>query len=306
MGQLGMWTERYRKDLDEGKCHLSVEGFCKDSDDQAENQKIARERSLYVKGYLIRELQLKEKYFVTRNRPIESFYEVAQGGVAEKKEVPKDWNTEVQRPLAQEIKIVRDTVVREVVKEVIREVIVEAEPEIREVVREVKSPRVARRGIHLKTDLLGWLLFTPNAGAEYLFNDHWSIGGEVRWAGWNGDDKCFRLLLGGPEVRYYFGDRSALRGAFAGVFYTGGQFDYKPGATGYLGTLHCGGATMGYTLALSRPLFLEFVVGAGFSHASYDTYVREGGDDVETGHAVRNAWKVEKAQITLGWKIGSF
>lgn len=299
MEQLKVWTDRYRAELSEGKCHFSVEGFCKDFDDQAENRKIARERSLYVKGYLIKELQLKEKYFVTRNLPVESYYQADKGGVAEKKKMPAELTLEV----SPEIIVVHDTIVREVVKEVVREVPVEVEPEVREIIREVKSPRIAERGFRLKTNLLGWLGLTPNIGAEYLFNEHWSVSGDVRWAGWELNDKRYRLALGGPEVRYYFGDESRLRGVFAGVFYTGGKFNLKFGETGYQGNLHSGGLTMGYALSVCRPLFLEFVLGTGFSHASYDTYVREQDEDVRTGNAVRNLWGVNKAQITLGWII---
>lgn len=311
MKQLKAWTDRYRTELDAGKCHLSVESFCHDFDVPLENQKVAKERSLYVKGYLIKELRLQEKYFQTRNLPVESYYKVGQGGVVEKKEIQeKDLELEIQRAMMQASKGIRDTVVvhdtiyRQVVKEVVREVPVEMEAEIKEVIREVKPRRVAERGgLHLKTDLLGWLLLTPNAGAEYLINDHWSVGGDVRWRPWGQDDKCDRLILGGAEVRYYFGDESPVRGAFAGIFYEGGKFNYKPKATGYQGNTHCGGAMMGYALPLNRSLFLEFVLGAGFSHASYDLYERMSGEDVEMGHDTHNAWRLSKVQITLGWKI---
>lgn len=308
MAQLRAWSERYRGEIEAGKCRFSVESFCRDFEDEEQNKETARLRSIYVKGYLIQQLNLKEKNFMTRNLPVDSYYESRQGGVALKKEMPEDYLAQsAARENVPERSVMRDTiVVRDtVVKEVIREVFVEAEPEVREVIREVEKPVVVYGRLRVKTNLVDWLLLTPNAEVEYMLSDRWGVNGEVRWTHWNWDDdsRTYRLALGSAELRYYFRSDTRLDGVFAGVYYQGGKFNYKLGDTGYQGTLHGGGLSLGYVKPLTDSWYLEFSAGFGFSHRNYDTYVWESGKDVNTDTGIRNGWGVAKAKVSVGYSL---
>lgn len=304
MVQLKAWGERYRHLLEEGKCHFSVESFCQDFDSNERNEQVARERSLYVKGYLIRTLSLKESYFMTKNRPVESFYEVQQGGAIVKKEMPANWEKIESRQQQIEIPVFRDTVfVRDtVIKEIVHEVYRDLEPVV-ESRAVVLQPVPVTRGWIVRTNLLSWLVLTPQAGIEYRLNDRWAVCADVQWTrlNWNSDARTYRIALGGGEARCYL--TGCLAGCFTGVFFEGGKFNYKLGETGYQGNLLRGGLTAGYVKSLPHRLLLELSAGVGYMHCSYDTYIRDDGEDILTGSSIRNSWGISRAQVALGWKF---
>lgn len=303
--QIKSWQKRFQKEIGEGKCRFEVESFCKDFEEEQKNTEIARQRSLFVKGYLIGTLGLKEKNFTTRNRPVESAYDTEKAGVAVKKAVV--YLPEVREApdtvVVFQTRIVRDTIVKEVIREVYPEPEESQQPEIAPVVK--IRPEAALGNWLVKTNLLKWLTLTPEAEVEYRFHPNWSVGVEAQWThlNWDNGDKTYRLALGSPELRYYFGEKSCLNGMFAGLYYRGGKFNYMPGATGYQGSLHGGGLSFGYLKPLCSRLFVEFSGGVGFTHYSYDRYTRAEGKDIFELGDICNRWGVTKAKVSVGWSL---
>lgn len=297
MAQVKAWQQRFQHEIGAKGCQFIVESFCKDFEEVEKNTEMARQRSLFVKGYLIRELGLKEKDFATRNRPVESVYESDKAGVAVKRAV-------VDVPMPPDTVVVfRDrTVYDTIVKEVIREVYLE--PEEPWVVPVVKNEPEGVGGIwRVKTNVLNWLMLTPEAEVEYRFHRNWSVSLEGQWThlNWDNDDRTYRLALASPEIRYYCNSESRWNGVFAGLYYRGGKFNYMLGETGYQGSLHGGGLSFGYLKPLCKRLFLEFSGGVGLTRYNYDSYIREDGKDVWEDSGACNRWGMTKAKVSLGW-----
>lgn len=183
----------------------------------------------------------------------------------------------------------------------------EAEQKVKQV-EKVKMPRPAvdlgKPFVNVRTNLLQWAMLTPNVGAEYGFNNRWSVLLDLNWTHWNwkNGDRRYRLWSVAPSVRYHIDSHW-----YAGVGYQGGQFGFKFGENGRQGGFHSLALKGGYLLKLNKALSLDFGLGLGYVRASYDKYQRIDGCDVVIEKGLKkNYFGPTSVDVTLIWSISNF
>jgi len=137
----------------------------------------------------------------------------------------------------------------------------------------------------LRTNGLGWLLLSPNIGAELTLGSYnWSHftlginGRTMRTTSHQKNPYMQRLLNEGRlELRYYRHGRGLLRSWFAGVYGGYTSFNFKLAETGYRGDGYIGGLTAGtiaplYGYRNGSSLDLELSVNAGVLLAEMQQY----------------------------------
>lgn len=171
-------------------------------------------------------------------------------------------------------------------------------------------PMAAQRSgdehLSIRTNLLRWATLTPDLGVEWRLSRDVGIAVNGSWTTWRWYQKRRRYALReiAPEVRYYLGSKK--RG-YVGAMYKAGAFNYKLSATGKQGNINGGGITAGYKLPIcsceKRPLMLDFSVGLGYLHASFDEYTVEHGERVKCGEGKKKWWGLTNAAVTMVWTI---
>lgn len=154
----------------------------------------------------------------------------------------------------------------------------------------------------LRANLLRWATLTPNLGVEWRISRNWGVAVDGTWTSWSWDNSNRRYALWeiSPAIHYYIGKQK--RG-YAGVMYHIGQFNYKLSDTGKQGNQQGGGVVGGYKLPIGKCLMLDFNLGLGCTNAKYDTYTLTDGVRVRTGNRIKNYWGINKAGVTLIWKL---
>lgn len=157
-------------------------------------------------------------------------------------------------------------------------------------------------GLALRANLLRWATLTPDLGVEWRINRNWGVLVNGAWTSWSWDNKNRRYALWNvsPEIHYYIGKEK--RG-YLGVMYQLGEFNYKFGDTGKQGDYKGGGITGGYVLPIGKCLALDFSLGLGYTRADFEKYMVTDGVRVRQGNGVKNYWGVNKAGVTLVWKL---
>lgn len=128
--------------------------------------------------------------------------------------------------------------------------------------------------LSLRTNLIYLLGGVMNIGAEWrpnetqfgvLLNGGYSPFGDTDWShnmgGW----------FLSPEFRYYLPNRE---GWFVGAQLLAAGYNFKLSDTGRQGSLIGVGAMGGYKITLSDTFDMDFTLGVGYAHFSYDTYFR--------------------------------
>ena len=156
--------------------------------------------------------------------------------------------------------------------------------------------------LSVHANLLRWATLTPDIGLEWRIHRNIGIVVNGSWTTWSWDDKERRYALReiAPEVRWYLGKEK--RG-YVGAMYKAGAFNYKFSETGKEGNINGGGITGGYKLPLNRALSLDFSLGLGYLHATYDKYNVIDNVRVRAGHDRKNWFGPVSAGVTLVWKI---
>ncbi|MEG0808334.1 MAG: DUF3575 domain-containing protein, partial [Alistipes sp.] len=156
--------------------------------------------------------------------------------------------------------------------------------------------------LNVRTNLLRWATLTPDLGVEWRINRRIGIAINGTWTSWSWNDKDRRYALWNvsPEFHYYMG--STKRG-YIGAMYQIGEFNYKFNGKGRQGDHQGGGIVGGYILPLNKALSLDFNIGVGYTHADYDSYNVINGIRVRAGKTTKNYWGINKAGITLVWKL---
>ena len=140
---------------------------------------------------------------------------------------------------------------------------------------------------NVKTNMLGWLLMSPNIGIEMNLGKHnwsqWSIGisGRAMWATSNQDEAPYtrhNLGEGRLHVNRYWHGRGLMRSWFTGAYAGYSSFDLKLSQTGYYGNGYIFGMTFGtvtplYGYSNGSSIDLEMNVNAGVLLAKVDEYV---------------------------------
>ncbi len=163
----------------------------------------------------------------------------------------------------------------------------------------------------LKTNLLFDAALTPNIEIEVPIGSRWSVNGEFMRGWWlRKQTFCWQLESFGVEGRYWFGDRAVRRqltGWFAGVFASGGFYDFQFHRTrGVQGEFYLlAGVSGGYGMAISRSWSIEFSAGIGYIINNYRRYTVIDNDYlVRCGeeHRFQSIFPA-KAKISLVWLI---
>ena len=166
--------------------------------------------------------------------------------------------------------------------------------------------------IGVRTNAPADLLLVPNLGVEVPLYDAWS--GVFNWyyTWWKNDVKHYywRIYGGDLEIRYWLGKRSQERrllGHHLGVYGQMVSYDLEKGAEGVLGDrwTYGGGVAYGYTARLSRHLYLDMSIGAGYLTGTYKRYIPT--DDCyrwQSTHAL-HYWGPTKAEISLVWILNN-
>lgn len=155
----------------------------------------------------------------------------------------------------------------------------------------------------LRTNTIGWLMLSPNIGAEWTLGSHnwnrWTVGGSVRgwWAtnDWSVPYMVHDLLDLRLEVRRYVHGSGLRRSWFVGGYAGYADYDVKLSTTGYSGRGFTAGATAGTVAPLygypnGSSVDLELSLNAGLLLARQQEYERRNNQYVVT--RPRSGYKV--------------
>ncbi len=163
----------------------------------------------------------------------------------------------------------------------------------------------------IKTNLLYDALLTPNIELEIPVRSRFSVNSELGRGWWLRENtRCWELLYGGVEGRFWFGDRSKrdqLTGWFGGVFANAGICDFQfEDASGVQSDFYIAvGISAGYSLKLSDRWMMEFSVGGGYLENEYQKYWVENNETlIEDGQTMRRQSIMPlKAKVSIGWLL---
>ena len=146
------------------------------------------------------------------------------------------------------------------------------------------DPVLVRRTVFaVRTNVLA--IPFANIGAEISLSPHWSLG--VDWyypwlrrshssEGMDYSGKCFQIMAGGIEPRYWFGGRDRLLSFAIGMLATAGYYDLEWNFHGYQGEFVSAGLDFVYACPVFKDkLRLEFSLGLGYLYSrarEYRTY----------------------------------
>lgn len=158
----------------------------------------------------------------------------------------------------------------------------------------------------VKTNGLAWAsAATLNAGLEVALAPKWTIGLDAvynPWT-WNNDkkSKVWGLQL---EGRYWFCHKFA--GHFVGLHTQYANYDAGMKKYNYDGWTTGAGLSYGYSLPVAKRWRVEFTLGAGYIHNSYDKTDRIQNRDHDVtyrGHFKKNLFGLTKAGINVVFLI---
>lgn len=302
LARLETCVEKFKAAILEGRIPLRVDGYCHSAASEAENLRIAKDRSSRVKSELIIRQKLKEEHFITRNHAAEGDF------VTVRITLPKP---ATQQPTLTATDIAPSATVGTETDATV-ETAAASEPEATsEPYREVQTvPAPASKPVVavpytfvLRANLLRWATLTPDLGIEWRINRHVGVLVNGSWTSWSWDDKNRRYALWeiNPEVRWYLGRH---KNGYVGALYKVGSFNYKLSGTGKQGDLMGGGITGGYQLQLNRALSMDFTLGLGYVNADVEKYTITDGVRVRRGKETKHWFGPVQAGVTLVWRFG--
>lgn len=178
-------------------------------------------------------------------------------------------------------------------------------------VRTESRPAVSednRALVSVRTNLLYWCALTPNLGLKLYATDRWGLWAEGLWADWSlgGQDKkhygLSSVCLGGSYRPGRAGGR--VKGHSVDVYAQWSQFDLKFGRTGHTGDCWGGGIGYGYAWGISRGLYLEAGLRAGYLYCRYDDYSRQEGTSYLERERTRHYVGLTEARLSLVCVLG--
>lgn len=322
--RLGDALEQHREALEKGMMYINVSSYATTGNEKRDATRIAYLRNSRIKSELIVRHRITERMFLTdkhtttpygsdqlRNvvivtfpAALEKIEQIAGNETANKirayykKQTKTSARETTQKAKLAETQETRPTAVPE---EPVPQAVQEPQPE------NIPDETKAAEGypftkIALRANLLRWATLTPDLGLEWRINKTWSIQINGTWTSWSWDNKSRRYALWkvSPEVRHYIGKEK--RG-YVGAMYHVGEFNYKLNDTGRQGDIIGGGLTGGYRMKLNRSLDLDFSLGVGCTHADYKKYTVTDDVRVNQGKGNKNYWGVNRAEISLVWKL---
>lgn len=156
----------------------------------------------------------------------------------------------------------------------------------------------------LKTNIAALGFRVANIGAELPLNDHFTFNLPVYYSPYDwGTQYKLRTLTFQPEVRYWLSQ--IFDGHFVGAHGNICWFNTAMnGKTRYQDNkaVWGGGATYGYAWALGPHLGMEFTLGAGYAHISYDKYYNVPNGE-KYGDDVWNYWGITNLGVNLIYRF---
>lgn len=177
------------------------------------------------------------------------------------------------------------------------------------ILTESSQPESRRVLVAIKNNLLYDLALAPNIEVEVPLGRTWSVNAEYKSPWWcnNGKHRCYQMISGGVEGRYWLGNRqkrNQLTGHFLGLYGEGGNYDFQFGGDGYRGKYYmASGLTYGYAKQLGKHLSIEFSLGVGYLTTEYRKYTPYEDDLVGVKYGQFNWIGPTKAKISLVWLI---
>ena len=181
------------------------------------------------------------------------------------------------------------------------------------------------RGWALKTNLLPWVITTPNIQWEHTlgYKNKWSIEIEALAAWWTLSHNAYanQMLYGSVELRRWLGNRRvrhALSGWHIGLAVGGGYYDLEWKSDGYQGEVINTYINIGYQHRFGhfRQWLIDAGIGLGYLYSPYRKYF--GSSKFPTGHEEqyddhlmwqetnrRNWFGAAHANITIGYVFGA-
>ncbi|MFI3302114.1 MAG: DUF3575 domain-containing protein [Rikenellaceae bacterium] len=165
----------------------------------------------------------------------------------------------------------------------------------------------------LKTNLLLDALSIINIGVEVPLFSHWSISAACVFPWWYNPSKqrCVEIISGEIQGRYWIENHTAihnLNGWFVGGYMSGGHYDLERRWQGVQGRMWGGGVCGGYAHRVWCNLRLEYSLGVGVTHTSYDKYsavwdCQEQLRLLRYAYGTYNLWGITKVEVSVVWML---
>jgi hypothetical protein len=169
-----------------------------------------------------------------------------------------------------------------------------------------RTPKYANyktSAFYIQTNLLYWLVTTPNLGIEWIpdVEKSWSVLLNGAWTHWEWKERTrkYRMWLISPEVRRYLSDRW-----FVGGELHIGDMNIKLDDTGHQGPYFGAGVTGGYRLPIGDRFDIDFTLGLGYTRFDKDNYKMINGLHVATKtDIIQHLWGPTQAGVILRYKL---
>lgn len=293
---LSLFVEKHKEAILGGRIPVYIDGYTNTARDKAENLSIARRRSNRVKSELILHSGLTEACFITHNHSGKGELVIVRIRIPatnDTEESPVQTKTEVRTPQTETTKKTTEATTGLPQKEQQTSATTSAT---------VENPPEHCDLFALRANLLRWATLTPDLGVEWRINRRWSVLVNGAYTSWSWDNRSRRYALWNvsPAIHYYIGKEK--RG-YMGVMYHTGEFNCKFSDMGRQGNYQGGSMVGGYCLPIGKRLALDFSLGVGYTRADYEKYTVTEGVRVRQGNEVKNYWGINRAGITLVWKL---
>ena len=163
------------------------------------------------------------------------------------------------------------------------------------------SPDYSPKGsLSLRTNLIHWVMLTPNLGVEYKAAGRIGLIAEGGWAHWNlnSPNKYCRMWNIAPQARYYMGED---RRGYIGAQYTMGEYNLLGGQGRYKGA----GLTLGRQFYAGKNLMVDLGLSLGYLYlCDKEKYQRTNGHDYLTGgKKYHGDWGAKGRFFAFVWEI---
>ncbi|MDE7381412.1 MAG: DUF3575 domain-containing protein [Muribaculaceae bacterium] len=157
----------------------------------------------------------------------------------------------------------------------------------------------------LKTNLLYYLVLTPNIELEWLINKHWSAAIEFdgNSVGKYSGNHASRLGIISAEGRRWIKPRAPWHGMFVGLFTGGGWYDFLNNDKGYYGEGGIVGISFGYMWPIRKNLSFEGSIGAGYLYTQVKEYTPFEGHHLYQRTKSLNYFGPLKLKFSIVWRF---
>jgi hypothetical protein len=151
------------------------------------------------------------------------------------------------------------------------------------------------------TNLLYWAGLAPNAGIEYVLDDHYylSLSGAGAWWSKRSDQKIYCWMDGELALNYSFDPTRGLSGPQVGAYVQTGLFEFMNGLKNRKGEFVSVGVSGGYRWQLNRRLALNAEIGLGYMYIDYKYATPMDGLLIYQGHNYQHYFGPTRAAVSL-------